>query len=107
MSAPTQGSVFPTFLQYWKNLIQPSRRTIPIARPKTQSKKSKRKAVTSVDCLEGNLILSGSGSYSVDGKDFAIDACTIVFGELRIGSSAKVTCTVDGTKRRATKIMIG
>lgn len=107
MPVSTESSAFPTFLQYWKNLIQPARRTVPIVIPKRSSRRSKRKIVTSVIDLEGDLMLSANGSYSVEDKDFAIDANTIVFGELRIGSRARVHCTVDGTKRRATKITIG
>lgn len=108
MPTPNQSSVFPTFLQYWKNLIQPTRRVVPIVnRPAVKStSKSNRKAESSHCQLEGELSISSNGSYGIDGKDFAIDAHTLVFGELKVGSKAKVICTVEGGKRRAVKIII-
>jgi|GEM_PF-5435980 len=106
MSVPNQSSSpFPTFLQYWKNLIQPARRTVPIigrASAKTSGKRSEANTCR----IEGVLSISATGSYAIDGKDFAIDAETIVLGDLKIGSNAKVSCTVDGAKKRAIKITI-
>ena len=105
MPSPSQSSAFPTFLQYWKNLIQPARRTVPVIQSRTTAKNFKRSMASSIT-LEGELSISESGCYSVDGNDFVIDANTFVFGELKIGMRARVVCSVDGDRKRAIKIVI-
>ena len=106
MPTPSQGSAFPTFLQYWKNLIQPKRRTVPILKNPIKKDKSKKLTAAIPLALEGQLAVSNTGSYAIDGNDFAIDSNTMVFGELRVGVTAKVSCVFEAGRRKAVKIVV-
>jgi hypothetical protein len=107
MPTPSQSSAFPTFLQYWKNLIQPKRRTVPILKNPVKNDKSKKRTAAVPLALEGQLAVSSSGSYAIDGNDFAIDSNTTVLGDLRVGVNAKVSCVFEAGRRKAVKIVLG
>ena len=106
MPTPNQSSAFPTFLQYWKNLIHPKRRVVPIMPPKQNGSGKKKSAKSAEFFYEGTLSVSPTGSYAVEDKEFAIDSDTLVFGDLKVGTKAEVICTVEGLRRRAVKITL-